>query len=52
MTTHLSLESRLRLSDGNAIPYFGLGVFQMSDAEAESAVAEAVRTVRIWRALQ
>lgn len=43
MTIHLSLESRLRLSDGNAIPYFGLGVFQMSDAEAESAVAEAVR---------
>lgn len=43
MQKGLTLQSRAELADGRSIPYFGLGVFQMSDVEAESSTAEAIR---------
>ncbi|KAA8999288.1 2,5-didehydrogluconate reductase DkgA [Affinibrenneria salicis] len=40
----MTTQSIIKLSDGNLMPQLGLGVWQVSNAEAESAVAEALST--------
>ena len=43
MTGHkLTLDSNVKLSDGNLVPRLGLGVYEMSDAEASLAVTWAL----------
>ena len=42
ITAKLSFSSKAKLSDGNLIPRLGLGVYEMSDAEASRAVTWAL----------
>lgn len=41
-TTVKSLDGHLTLSDGNMIPQLGLGVYEMTDKEAENACYAAL----------
>ncbi|KAF8308025.1 aldo-keto reductase [Clavulina sp. PMI_390] len=41
-TSKLSIESKIKMSDGKFIPHIGLGVYEMTDAEAYQAVKWAL----------